>query len=58
MMIQSDPYGDIGSMTEKVMITPPAHFDGRGSNKSAQIVTEEPKGRLGPDGNRTDSVKA
>jgi hypothetical protein len=27
-------------------------------NNSAQIVTEEPKGYLGPDGNRTDSVKA
>ena len=25
---------------------------------SSQIVTEEPKGYLGPDGNRTDSVKA
>ena len=25
---------------------------------SSQIVTEEPNGQLGPDGNRTDSVKA
>ncbi len=27
-------------------------------NKSAQIVTEEPKGQLDPDGNRIDSAKA
>jgi len=67
VMIQSDLHGDMQRQAEKsndlsrneLLVTDCQLLVALlRSNKRAQIVTEEPNGRLGPDGNRTDSAKA